>query len=34
MQRDHAQWFLGKSLDTFCPVGPWVTTIDEVPIEA
>jgi 2-keto-4-pentenoate hydratase/2-oxohepta-3-ene-1,7-dioic acid hydratase in catechol pathway len=32
LQRDHAQWFLGKSLDTFCPVGPWITTIDEAPI--
>ncbi|MFG3323539.1 fumarylacetoacetate hydrolase family protein [Streptomyces sp. NPDC048171] len=30
MQRDHKQWFLGKSLDTFCPMGPWVTTADEV----
>lgn len=23
------QWFLGKSLDTFCPMGPWITTADE-----
>ncbi|MBB5399478.1 MULTISPECIES: fumarylacetoacetate hydrolase family protein [Paraburkholderia] len=29
-QRQHKQWFLGKSLDTFCPMGPWVTTADEV----
>lgn len=29
MQRNHAQWFLGKSLDTFCPLGPWITTTDE-----
>ncbi len=24
LQRKHAQWFKGKSLDTFAPVGPWV----------
>src|SRR5262249_34930498 len=24
------QWFVGKALDTFCPMGPWVTTADEV----
>ncbi|MGP3775384.1 fumarylacetoacetate hydrolase family protein [Streptomyces sp. SDT5-1] len=30
LQRDHKQWFLGKSLDTFCPMGPWVVTADEV----
>ncbi|MEV8293103.1 fumarylacetoacetate hydrolase family protein [Streptomyces rochei] len=30
LQRDHKQWFLGKSLDTFCPMGPWVATADEV----
>ncbi|HYH31012.1 MAG TPA: fumarylacetoacetate hydrolase family protein [Pseudonocardia sp.] len=30
LQRDHAQWFLGKSLDTFCPMGPWVVTADEL----
>jgi 2-keto-4-pentenoate hydratase/2-oxohepta-3-ene-1,7-dioic acid hydratase in catechol pathway len=29
-QRNHKQWFLGKSLDTFCPMGPWITTGDEV----
>lgn len=23
MQRDHQQWFLGKSLDGFCPMGPF-----------
>lgn len=34
LQRDHAQWFLGKSLDTFCPIGPWVTSIDEAPVES
>jgi len=25
------QWFKGKSCDTFCPVGPWLVTTDEVP---
>jgi len=30
LPRDHRQWFMGKSLDTFCPMGPWVTTADEV----
>ena len=30
LQRDHQQWFLGKSLDSFCPMGPWAVTADEV----
>jgi len=30
LQRDHKQWFLGKSLDTFCPMGPYAVTADEV----
>ncbi len=25
------QWVRGKSCDTFCPTGPWLTTRDEVP---
>ena len=29
-QRNHKQWFLGKGLDTFCPMGPWITTADEL----
>ncbi len=24
LQRKHAQWFKGKSLDTFAPLGPWI----------
>ncbi len=24
LQRQHGQWFKGKSLDTFCPIGPWI----------
>lgn len=23
------QWYLGKSFDTFCPLGPWIVTADE-----
>lgn len=30
LQRRHNQWFVGKNLDGFCPVGPWVVTADEV----
>ena len=30
LQRDHGQWFKGKSLDDACPVGPWIVTPDEV----
>jgi len=30
LQKLHRQWFLGKSLDGFCPMGPYVTTSDEV----
>lgn len=29
-QKRHKQWFLGKTLDTFCPMGPWITTSDEL----
>jgi 2-keto-4-pentenoate hydratase/2-oxohepta-3-ene-1,7-dioic acid hydratase in catechol pathway len=39
MDRDPAQaarngyfdWLIGKWPDTFCPIGPWMTTADEVP---
>lgn len=30
LQRRHSQWFIGKNLDGFCPVGPWVVTADEL----
>lgn len=31
IQRRHGQqWFKGKSLDGYCPIGPWLTTRDEV----
>ncbi|HEY5167316.1 MAG TPA: fumarylacetoacetate hydrolase family protein [Pseudolabrys sp.] len=29
VQQRHRQWFLGKSLDGFCPVGPVLVTRDE-----
>ena len=29
-QRNHKQWFMGKALDGFCPMGPWIVTADEV----
>ena len=31
LQRDDGQWVRGKSLDTFCPLGPCLVTRDEVP---
>ncbi len=35
LQQRHRQWFLGKSLDGFCPVGPVVVTRDEMgPLDA
>jgi 2-keto-4-pentenoate hydratase/2-oxohepta-3-ene-1,7-dioic acid hydratase in catechol pathway len=30
IQQRHRQWFLGKSLDGFCPVGPVLVTRDEL----
>lgn len=30
LQRRHDQWFKGKGLDTFCPIGPWIVTADEI----
>ncbi len=30
LQRRHSQWFLGKSLDGFCPMGPCLVTADEI----
>jgi len=31
LQRGDGQWVRGKSLDTFCPVGPAIVTADEIP---
>jgi 2-keto-4-pentenoate hydratase/2-oxohepta-3-ene-1,7-dioic acid hydratase in catechol pathway len=28
-QSRHVQWHLGKSFDTFCPMGPWLVSADE-----
>ena len=28
-QSRHSQWLLGKSFDTFCPMGPWLVSADE-----
>jgi 2-keto-4-pentenoate hydratase/2-oxohepta-3-ene-1,7-dioic acid hydratase in catechol pathway len=30
VQKRHKQFLLGKSLDTFGPMGPWIVTADEV----
>jgi 2-keto-4-pentenoate hydratase/2-oxohepta-3-ene-1,7-dioic acid hydratase in catechol pathway len=30
VQVRHQQWLLGKSFDTFCPMGPWIVTADEI----
>lgn len=30
LQKDHSQWVIGKGIDTFCPMGPWIATADEV----
>ena len=30
VQMRHGQWDLGKSFDTFCPMGPWIVTADEL----
>ena len=30
LQHHHRQWFLGKSLDGFCPMGPTIVTTDEI----
>ncbi len=31
LQFGDGQWIRGKSLDTFCPLGPWIVTADDVP---
>lgn len=30
LQKRHQQWLIAKSCDTFCPMGPWIVTRDEV----
>lgn len=29
LQQRHNQWVIGKGLNTFCPMGPWILTADE-----
>ncbi len=31
LQRIHGQWFKGKALDTFCPMGPWIVHKSALP---
>ena len=31
LQFSDGQWVRGKSLDTFCPIGPYIVTRDEIP---
>ena len=31
IQFRHKQYFRGKSLDGYCPMGPWIVTADEIP---
>lgn len=31
LQERHGQWYFGKSLDGFTPMGPWIVTADEIP---
>jgi len=30
LEKDGGQWLLGKSFDSFCPLGPWIVTKDDV----
>lgn len=30
VQMRHQQWDMGKSFDTFCPMGPWIVTADQL----
>jgi 2-keto-4-pentenoate hydratase/2-oxohepta-3-ene-1,7-dioic acid hydratase in catechol pathway len=34
LQGREPQWTRAKGADTFCPYGPWITTVDEVGTEA
>ncbi|MEN8254764.1 MAG: fumarylacetoacetate hydrolase family protein, partial [Verrucomicrobiota bacterium] len=31
VQKANGQWFRGKGFDSFCPMGPFLVTVDEVP---
>lgn len=30
LQKKHNQWVIGKGIDTFCPMGPFIATADEI----
>jgi len=30
LEKQKGQWIRGKSFDTFCPLGPWIVTKDEI----
>ena len=34
LQGKHKQWLLGKGIDGFCPMGPWIVTADELDPQA
>ncbi|MPZ11310.1 MAG: hydrolase [Kiloniellaceae bacterium] len=34
LQGRHSQWLIGKSQDTFCPMGPWAVTAEEIDLAA
>jgi 2-keto-4-pentenoate hydratase/2-oxohepta-3-ene-1,7-dioic acid hydratase in catechol pathway len=34
MQRRYSQWLIGKSQDTFCPMGPWAVTKDSLDLKS
>lgn len=31
IQQKHIQWFKGKNLDGFCPIGPWIVHSNDIP---
>jgi 2-keto-4-pentenoate hydratase/2-oxohepta-3-ene-1,7-dioic acid hydratase in catechol pathway len=31
IRKQKTQWARGKSFDSFCPIGPWIVTKDEIP---
>lgn len=33
LQGKYSQWLIGKSQDTFCPMGPWAVTKDELDLD-
>ncbi len=34
LQKNHRQWFIGKSLDGLGPIGPWIATADDVDLSS